>query len=90
MSYYNIDKTGTEKFTDTVRIDIDERDAEVLIREPSYDTVRAGRVYQTRVRTAKLEAVEPGVYRLPSGKLLRVANGSPEGVGTCRYVEEIS
>lgn len=73
-------------YTDTVKIEIDPRDAVVLHRGFGYDTVRHGRVYKTRVDVEKLEAVEPGVYRLPSGKLLRVAKGSPEDVGVCRYV----
>lgn len=83
-TYYKLMHT----YYDTVRIDIDPQDAEVLTRLPSYDAVRHGRVYKTRVAVRELESVEPGVYRLPSGKLLRVAMGSAEYVGVCRYVEE--
>lgn len=83
-TYYKLMHT----YTDTLRIDIDPQDAEVLTRLPSYDTVRSGRVYKTRVAVRELESVEPGVYRLPSGKLLKVAKGSAEDVGVCRYVED--
>lgn len=74
-------------YTDTVKIEIEPQDLGALTRLPSYDTVRHGRVYKTRVDVANLEAVEPGVYRLPSGKLLKVSEGSPESPGICRYVE---
>jgi hypothetical protein len=77
-AYYKLLHT----YTDTLRIDIDPQDAEVLTRLPSYDTVRSGRVYKTRVAVRRLEVVEQDVYRLPSGKLLRVAKGSAEDAGT--------
>lgn len=82
-TYYKLLHT----YTDTVKIDINPADAEVLTRLPSHDTVRSGRVYRTRVAVRQLDAVAEGVYRLPSGKLLKIAKGSPESPGICRYVE---
>lgn len=82
------EESKVNEYTDTVRPEIDPKDTNVLWRLGSYQTVRHGRVHKMRVDVSGLEAVAKGVYRLPSGKLLKVAKGSPEDVGTCRYVDE--
>lgn len=83
-TYYRLMHT----YYDIFKLDIDPQDAEVLTRLPSYDTPRHGRVYKTRVAVRELSAVSEGVYRLPSGKLLKIAKGSAQHVGVCRYVED--
>lgn len=74
-------------FTDTQPVDIDPADSAVITKLPSYDTVRHGRVYKYAVDVSSLEVIAPGLYRLPSGKRIRLERGSPEYPGMCRIVD---
>lgn len=74
-------------FTDTQRLLIDPADAAVITEQPSYETVRHGRLYQYRVDLSNLEYLGPCLYRLPSGKVIKVVGGSAYYPGMCRIVD---